>query len=137
MHDLAMMDPHTLDLLEFGKVRELLAGYAACSLGKELARQLEPSLDADAIRAELALTSEMVTALGQSLAPPFGGLHDVRLIVRRAAIGAQLTVEQLLEVADTLSCTGNVYRYRMRLGDQCGGLSDLLAPVEDLGPVAK
>ena len=33
------MDAHTLELLEFHKVRELLAGYAACSLGKELARQ--------------------------------------------------------------------------------------------------
>ena len=137
MSDAEIMDSHTLDLLEFGKVRELLAGYAACSLGKELARRLEPSVDADAIRAELALTSEMVDALGQNQAPPFGGLHDVRLIVRRAAIGAQLTVEQLLETADTLNCTGNIYRYRMRLGDRHSGLSDLLAAVEDLGPVAK
>jgi len=137
MSDADIMDSHTLDLLEFGKVRELLAGYAACSLGKELARRLEPSVDADAIRAELALTSEMVDALGQNQAPPFGGLHDVRLIVRRAAIGAQLTVEQLLETADTLNCTGNIYRYRMRLGDRHSGLSDLLAAVEDLGPVAK
>src|SRR5215472_2226145 len=131
------MDAHTLELLEFGKVRELLAGYAASSLGKELARQLEPGTDPDTIRAELALVSEMVDSLGQGQAPPFGGLHDVRLIVRRAAIGAQLTVEQLLEVADTLTCTGNIYRYRMRLPERCERLSDLLAPVEDLGPVAK
>ncbi len=79
----------------------------------------------------------MTDALGQGLAPPFGGLHDIRLTVRRAAIGAQLTIEQLLEVADTLACTGNVYRYRMRLGDPQRRLADLLAPVEDLGPVAK
>ena len=138
MSDADIMDAHTLELLEFDKVRELLAGYAACSLGKELARQLEPSADADAIRAELALVSEMVDALGQGQAPPFGGLHDVRLIVRRAAIGAQLTVEQLLEVADTLTCTGNMYRYRMRLRRPpqwaCPTCSP---PVEDLGPVAK
>ena len=38
MNDTVMMDAHTLELLEFDKVRELLAGYAACSLGKELAR---------------------------------------------------------------------------------------------------
>ncbi|HEY7424717.1 MAG TPA: DNA strand exchange inhibitor protein [Gemmataceae bacterium] len=131
------MDAHTLELLEFNKVRDLLAGYAACSLGKELARQLEPGTDAERIRAELALVDEMVDALGQGVAPPFGGLHDVRLIVRRAAIGAQLTVEQLLEVADTLACTGNIYRYRMRLGDRHQRLADLIAPVEDLGPVAK
>jgi DNA mismatch repair protein MutS2 len=137
MNATVTMDAHTLELLEFNKVRELLAGYAACSLGKERARQLEPSTDAEGIRAELALVGEMVDALGEGIAPPFGGLHDVRLIVRRAAIGAQLTVEQLLEVADTLTCTGNVYRYRMRLGDGQRRLSELIAPIEDLGPVAK
>ncbi|MHB1422534.1 MAG: endonuclease MutS2 [Gemmataceae bacterium] len=131
------MDAHTLELLEFNKIRELLAGYAACSLGKELARQLEPSTDAERIRAELTLVGEMVDALGQGLTPPFGGLHDVRLIVRRAAIGAQLTIEQLLETAETLTCTGNIYRYRMRLGEGHQHLSDLIAPVEDLGAVAK
>jgi DNA mismatch repair protein MutS2 len=137
MNATVMMDAHTLELLEFNKIRELLAGYAACSLGKELARQLEPGTDAERIRGELVLVGEMVDALGQGLAPPFGGLHDVRLIVRRAAIGAQLTIEQLLEVADTLACTGNIYRYRMRLGDRQQTLADLIAPIEDLGPVAK
>jgi DNA mismatch repair protein MutS2 len=133
----ALMDQHTLELLEFNKVRELLAGYAACSLGKELARQLEPGTNADAVRNDIDLVTEMVDALGQGHAPPFGGLHDVRLIVRRAAIGAQLMIEQLLEVADTLACTGNVYRYRMKLGERQERLSDLLAGVEDLGAVAK
>src|SRR6266849_7355791 len=116
------MDAHTLDLLEFGKVRDLLAGYAACSLGKELAHQLEPNTDADKIRGELALVTEMSDALGMGQSPPFGGLHDVRLLVRRAAIGSMLSAEQLLEVADTLACTGNMYRYRMRLDPRCGRL---------------
>ncbi len=131
------MDAHTLELLEFDKVRELAAGYAACSLGKELARQMQPLADAERVRAELALVSEMVDALGQGLTPPFAGLHDVRLVVRRAAIGAQLTAEQLLEVADTLTCTGNIYRYRMRLTQRHQHLMEMLAPIEDLGHVAR
>ena len=32
------MDTHTLELLEFDKIRDLVAAYAACSLGKEAAR---------------------------------------------------------------------------------------------------
>src|SRR5436190_1182401 len=137
MSNQVTMDAHTLELLEFNKVRELLAGYGACSLGKELARQIEPSTDPEKIRADLALVSEMVDALGQGLTPPFGGLHDVRLIVRRAAIGAMLTPEQLLEVADTLSCTGHMFRYRMRLPERYQRLITLLTPIEDLGLVAK
>lgn len=57
------MDPHTLELLGYDKVRELLAGYAASSLGRELARRLEPSRDGAFVRAELKLTAEMVAAL--------------------------------------------------------------------------
>jgi DNA mismatch repair protein MutS2 len=132
-----IMDAHTLGLLEFDKVRDLLAGYAASSLGRELARQVEPSTDPEPIRAELALVSEMVTALELNQPPPFGGLHDVRLLVRRAAIGAMLSAEQLLEVAETLICTGAIYRYRMRLDERLTGLIDLLGGIEDLGVVAK
>lgn len=131
------MDPHTLDLLEFHKIRELIASYAACSLGKDLALSAEPSTHLDAIRAEQNLVSEMVDVLGQGQSPPFAGLSDVRLVARRAAIGAMLTAEQLLEVAATLTCTGHMYRFRMRLGERFGGLIGLLSPVEDLGLVAK
>jgi DNA mismatch repair protein MutS2 len=131
------MDAHTLELLEFNKVRELLAGYAATLLGKDLARLIEPGVDRETIRAEIALVTEMVEAIGLGQAPPLAGLSDVRLLARRAAIGAMLSAEQLLEVAQTLTCTGNMYRYRMRLDGRCQRLLELLTPVEDLGIVAK
>ncbi len=131
------MDQHTLDLLEFNKIRDLVAGYAAGSLGKDLARQAEPATDPEIIRAELALVTEMVEALVLGQSPPLGGLHDVRLTARRAAIGAMLAADQLLEIADTLTCTGNIYRYRTRLDARCQRLIALLTPVEDLGMVAK
>ena len=132
-----MMDAHTFGLLEFDKVRELLGGYAASSLGRELASQVEPSIDLEKIRLQQELVTEMVTALGQNQPPPFGGLHDVRLLVRRAAIGTMLTADQLIEVAETLNCTGAIYRYRMRLDERLHRLIDLLNGVEDLGVVSK
>jgi DNA mismatch repair protein MutS2 len=135
--DAALMDAHTLDLLGFEKVRELLAGYAASTLGRDLARQLEPSLDANTIRNEIKLTTEMVEALGLNQAPPFAGLHDVRLVARRAQIGTMLTAEQLIEVAEALNCTGAIYRYRMRLAEHLSGLIDHLSGIEDLGTVGK
>jgi len=132
-----MMDAHTLELLEFHKVRELLAGYAACSLGKELAQQIDPTTDLATIRTEQELVTEMVWALDLEQAPPLGGLRDVRLLARRAAIGSMLTAEQLLEVAATLSATGDIYRYRTRLSDRCQRLIAFLTPIEDLGMMAK
>ncbi|MGL6097433.1 MAG: endonuclease MutS2 [Fimbriiglobus sp.] len=131
------MDAHTLQLLEFGKVRELLAGYAASSLGRDLARSVEPTTDAAKIRTDLSLVTQMATALDLGHTPPFGGLHDIRLTVRRAAIGAMLSAEQLLEVAETLHCTGAMYRYRMRLDESLAGLIEMLGGIEDLGSVGK
>src|SRR5689334_857059 len=96
----ATMDSHTLDLLGFDKVRELLAGHATSPLGRDLARQIEPSTDVSAIRAELSLTTEMVTALSLGQTPHLSGLHAVRLLARRAAIGTMLTAEQRLEVSE-------------------------------------
>jgi DNA mismatch repair protein MutS2 len=133
----AVMDAHTLDLLGFDKLRELLAGYTASSLGRDLARQIEPSTDVSVVRKEISLVTEMVTALGLNQAPPFSGLHDVRLIARRAAIGTMLTAEQLIEVAEALNCTGAMYRYRMRLAEHLSGLIDHLSGIEDLGTVGK
>ncbi|NBO91669.1 MAG: DNA strand exchange inhibitor protein [Planctomycetia bacterium] len=131
------MDAHTLELLDFAKIRDLIAAYSACSLGKELARGLSPFGDIGKARTEIALVTEMVDALTQGLAPPFAGLHDIRMSVKRAAIGVQLTAEQLLEIADTLTCTGHAYRYRMRLSSRHGRLIELLTPVEDMGPIAR
>ena len=45
-----LMDAHTLGLLEFDKVRDLLAGVAASSLGRDLCRAVEPSTDIEHIR---------------------------------------------------------------------------------------
>ncbi len=131
------MDSHTLALLQFDKVQELLAGYAVSSLGRDRARQLEPSRDANLIRTEISLVTEMVDALVAGQTPPLNGLHDVRLLIRRAAIGTALTAEQLLQVAETLNVTGAIYRYRMRLAERLTGLIDLLSGVEDQGAVAK
>jgi DNA mismatch repair protein MutS2 len=137
MNDTVRMDAHTLALLEFDKVRELLAAHGASSLGKELARGVEPMTDAERIRAEIALVTEMTQAIGDGQAAPFGGLHDVRLLARRAAIGSMLTADQLLEVADTLACTGAMYRYRQHLSPRFGRLIEMLTSIEDLGQVAK
>jgi DNA mismatch repair protein MutS2 len=133
----ALMDAHTLELLGFDKLRALLAGYTASSLGADLAKQIEPSTELAVVRKEIALVTEMVDALGREQPPPFAGLRDVRLVARRAGLGTMLTAEQLIDVAEALNCTGAMYRYRMRLAEHLSGLIDHLSGIEDLGTVGK
>lgn len=130
-------DLHTLELLQFPKIREMTASYCFTSLGKECAFQLNRVDSFDVLREEILLVTEMVKSLSLDQAPPFAGLSDIRLLVRRASIGSQLTSEQLLQISDALVCTGNMYRFRMRLHETLMTLSELLAPVDDLSLTAK
>lgn len=131
------MDAHTLELLEFSKIREIVAGYAMTTLGKELARSLRPSTDLDALRQAHLEVTEMVEALLANQAPPLGGLSDIRLLVRRASIGSMLSASELLQVKEVLACTGQMYRYRSRLSERWQGLQRILVRIEDMGSTAQ
>ena len=129
------MDTHTLELLEFDKIRALVAARAACSLGKEAARRMEPSRDPGEIRDRQALTTEMAEALAAGLTPPFGGLHDIRPQVRRAQIGAMLDAEELAETVETLRAIGNLDRWLDRIGDEFPRLGGLKQGVGEFSGV--
>ncbi len=119
------MDSHTLELLEFDKVRALVATRAACSLGRVAAGAIEPSIDPGEIHHRQALTTEMVEALLAGLRPSFGGLHDIRLQVRRAQVGGLLEAEELAETVETLRAIGDIDRWLARIGVQFPRLGGL------------
>jgi DNA mismatch repair protein MutS2 len=129
------MDTHTLELLEFDKIRALVAARAACSLGKDAALRLEPSREPGEVRDRQALTTEMAEALSAGLSPPFGGLHDIRAQVRRAQINATLTAEELAETVETLRASGNLDRWLGRVGDEFPRLGSLKQGVGEFSGV--
>ena len=130
------MDTHTLELLEFDKVRALVAAQAACSLGKEAALQMEPSLDPGEIRERQALTTEMADALASGLSPPFGGLHDIRPQVRRAQVGGLLDPEELSGVVESLKAIANLAVWLDRVGDEFPRLGGMRREVGQFDGVA-
>ncbi len=130
------MDTHTLELLDFDKIRALVASYAACSLGKDAARRMLPLTDPGAIRHAQALTTEMAEALGAGLSPPMGGLHDIRANVRRAQVGAMLTPEELAEAVEVLSAVANLDLWLGRVGDEFPRLGALKAGVGEFAGVS-
>lgn len=125
------MDKHTLDLLEFDKVRGLVAGYAHSELGRAKARALEPLSDIARIHEALARTSEMVEAIEARQIPPVGRLSDIRVWLRRAALGVLLEVEQFQEVRDVLELSARTYDYWLRLEADQAHLGRLLSDLTD------
>ncbi len=130
------MDTHTLELLEFDKVRALVAAQAACSMGKEAALRMEPSLDPGVIRDAQALTTEMADALSAGLTPPFGGLRDIRPLVRRAQVGSQLDPEELSQVVESLKAIANLAIYLDKVGDEFPRLGGMRSDVGSFDGVA-
>ena len=131
------MDPRSAEILEFPKIREILCSYAESSLGSELAQAIRPLSSVEEIRAEQKLLGEMMDAVSSDLGPPVARLKDIRLLVRRAAIGAQMDAGQLLEICEVLLLTGAIFRWRSKLNERHHGLDDLAATISDLGPVAR
>ncbi len=97
------MNDHTLRVLEFDRVLELLAAEAAFSLGAEKARALRPATDFAAASQLAAETAEMRLLDRLGIDIPFSGARDIRAHLRAAAIGQVLEPGALLECAQVLT----------------------------------
>ena len=93
------MIEEALRVLEYDKVRQLLAGFTVSAPGRERAEALLPTLSAEEVSASLAAISEMVALVAEQGSPPLGGCRDLRDALRRLrAEGSWLPPEELLEV---------------------------------------
>lgn len=112
------MDDHALRVLEFDKIRDMLAGCCACSLGKRRAYALRPSRDPGWVAERLKETSEAWDSITRQGVPPFGGLTDVSELLRKAAAGRVLDGQELRLVADFLRAARRVKQYLSQLPQQ-------------------
>ncbi|MDD2421890.1 MAG: endonuclease MutS2 [Heliobacteriaceae bacterium] len=99
------LNERTLQKLEFDQIRERLAGLCASALGKERALSLGPVNRLWQVQERLAETTEAKEILRLRPAVPLGGIHDIRPVLRKAAVGGILEPAELLRVAETLQAS--------------------------------
>jgi len=104
------MNERTLRVLEFTKLKERLLVYASSALGRERIEQLLPLLDCEQVEQALAETSE-ARAICRTEDFPLQGLLDVRSGLQRAALGAMLQPEELLNIAQLCACSRRASRF--------------------------
>jgi DNA mismatch repair protein MutS2 len=106
------MDEHTLSVLDFPRVREVLAGLALTELGRQAVERLRPGLDRPAIEREFELTEELLK-IGEE--PPLGQVSDIGLLLgdERRQEGILSPVE-LLAVRAALEGMGRVHDYLVK-----------------------
>jgi DNA mismatch repair protein MutS2 len=112
------MDEKTLHTLEYHKILERVAGYAAFPASTEKVRALNPTTDLDEAHRLQAETSEAVQLLVMHADLTIGGARDVREVVRLAQRGGVLAPTDLLDIKSTLVAARTLARTFERLGDQ-------------------
>lgn len=92
----------TLTILEFDKIRAMLADCAHTEGAKMQARLLAPTDDEVDVRRRLSRTTDARRLCDAKGMPPFGSVKDVSDSCERAVKGAMLNTRELLEVARLL-----------------------------------
>ena len=99
------MQERNLRVLEFGKIRDMLAAHAVTDPGRAACLALEPSGDFETVRALQAQTEEADTVLAYSGGNPMAYFKDVREYLKLASVGATLSAKALLDVAEALKAS--------------------------------
>ena len=130
------MDTESFKVLEYGKITNWLAVFAATMQGKECCRSVVPSGDYDEVVRLHQETAEAVQVL-QMQAPPFGGIYDMRHILKTAAMGSVLEIDELRSVMSTMGGMRNVKYFFRDLTLDVPILKERAKPIEILGIVER
>ncbi len=131
------MDAHTLEKLEFDRIRHLLAEQALSALGRDLAMRIHPSRRRSQVEQWLRQTGLFKKWVDAHGLPPFGGVKDVRAEVKRAVPPAKLEPEEFAELAATLHGVDAVRQYFNGIGDEHDLVARLAERIGDLRVIAE
>ena len=126
-----LVDPKTLRVLEYDKIRERLKAFCDFSASMELALALEPTDSFDLAIARIAETSEARLLFSTNDNIGIGGAHDIRPAVDLAVRGGVLDPQQLLDVKSTLISCRELKKSLERKTDEAPRLSHIAAGLPD------
>ncbi len=102
------MDRHTLEILEFDKVIESVAGACLTVMGREVILSLKPQTEYEQVIRPLNEVREMIGVLAAEGDFPLGRVPDIRPAILRTTLeGVFLEPKELLAIAEFLEmCRG-------------------------------
>ncbi len=128
------VNEHTLRVLEFDKVRSMLAGETAFSLGRELALALEPEREHEAVLVLQAETAEMSHVDQMGLDVPLGGMRDLRPLIHAATIGQAVEPGDLQDAAGSFDTAWRARKLAERLAERTPLLNAIAEAIADFRP---
>jgi len=126
------VDEKSLEMLEFPKVRDILAGFTSFSASRQLALNLQPSSNIALISRSLSRSAEARRLL--SLEPDFSirGALDVRDVVVMAARGKVLEPQSLVNIQATLAAARQVRANLRKLAEKLPLLWEMADQIVEL-----
>ena len=117
------MNEHSLRVLEFDKVIEIVAGFAASEPGRTTVRGTQPVNDRKTVESSLQETREFAAIIGRGDHPPLDGILDIgKVIEKLVAAGSILTAVELLNTAATLAAGRRVKYFFHRFEGGSGAI---------------
>ncbi len=126
---------HARQVLEFDKVRDLIASYALTDLGRSHIRTIEPSNSREAIESVFMLTSELEKFLDLNKTPILV-LHDIRPFYKHIKVeNSVLGSQELFQIRSTLENTLKLRALFEEKQDQFPGLADFSKEIRNIIPL--
>jgi DNA mismatch repair protein MutS2 len=135
-HTLVSVDDHTISVLEFDKVLDLLEKQCAFSVSREMAAKVRPATSFEHVAALQTETAEMTELEHLGIEIPTVGCSDIRDHLKAAAKGRALEVEDLVAVAQTLRTALRARQVVERLYERLPALMRIAEAIEDFRPAA-
>jgi len=106
------MNRHTLEILEFDKIIESMAGRCLTAMGREVTLTRRPDNEFQRIRKSLAEVKEMIDVLTEEGDFPLGRAPDIRPAILKTSLeGIFLEPKELLAIAEFLEMVQGLMKF--------------------------
>ncbi len=118
-----VMNKRTLRVLEYYKIIEQLTSFATCPEGKRMCEKLKPSTDIGELQKNQEETRDALSRVYQQGSISFSGVYPIGEAMKRVAVGAALSIGELIDVAKLLKVAETARQYGENIQDkETGGL---------------
>jgi len=131
------VDEKSLNILEFPKIKQILASFTSFSASRELAINLQPLSEYQTVMHSLQQSAEARQLLSREPGFSIGGVVDIRPEVRLAAHGKVLDPQVLLQVGQTLAAARQLHRSLAELSGELPQLWQIASAITGLPSLEK
>lgn len=131
------MNKKVLKTLEYNKILDRLASYAASEEIKKRCLELVPCTDIDEINDLQKTTADALSRLYKDSSITFVGIHNVHASLKRLDIGGALNTTELLRIGSLLEVAKRAKAYDRsdRVDDKTDSLTPFFTELEPLSPL--